>query len=161
MEKFLQMEWGNNMVIRDSLQLLPASLEKLTASLTKTGLGNFSNLHEVVSQIYPGSDVELLERTGVFCYDYVDVFALLDEPALPQREAFFNKLKTVKCSEPDYAYDQQVYSDFHCENLKDYMQLYLLNDICLLSDVFQMFRNNSLNYYQLDPAYFVTAPQLA
>ena len=41
------------------------------------------------------------------------------------------------------------------------MQLNLLSDICLLADVFQMFRNNSLNEYQLDPAYFVSAPQLA
>ena len=41
------------------------------------------------------------------------------------------------------------------------MQLYLLSYICLLADVFQMFRNNSLDKYQLDPTYFVSAPQLA
>ena len=41
------------------------------------------------------------------------------------------------------------------------MQLHLLSDICLFADVFQMFRNNSLNEYQLAPAYFVSAPQLA
>ena len=31
----------------------------------------------------------------------------------------------------------------------------------MLADVFQMFKNNSLNEYQLEPAYFVSAPQLA
>ena len=31
----------------------------------------------------------------------------------------------------------------------------------LLADVFQAFRNQSLDEYQLDPAYFVCAPQLA
>ena len=41
------------------------------------------------------------------------------------------------------------------------MALYLLSDICLLVDVFQAFRNNSLDEYHLDPAYFVSAPQLA
>ena len=41
------------------------------------------------------------------------------------------------------------------------MALYLLSDICLLADVFQAFRNNSLDDYQLDPTYFVSAPQLA
>ena len=41
------------------------------------------------------------------------------------------------------------------------MMLYLLIDICLFADVFQMFRNNSLEKYQLDPAYFMSAPQLA
>ena len=60
MEKYLQVEWGKNMVFRDSLQFLPASLEQLTASLAKTGRGNFYNLHEVVAQIYPELDVELL-----------------------------------------------------------------------------------------------------
>ena len=36
-----------------------------------------------------------------------------------------------------------------------------MRDICLLADVFQAFRNNSLDEYQLDPAYFVSAPKLA
>ena len=103
-EKYLQMEWGKNIVFRDSVQFLPASMEQLTASLAKTGRGNFYNLHEVVSQIYPGSDVELLERKGDFCNDYVDCFARLDELALPPREAFFNKLEGVECSEADYAH---------------------------------------------------------
>ena len=48
-EKYLQVEWGKNMVVRDSLQFLPASLVNLTASLPKTGQGNFYNLHEVVA----------------------------------------------------------------------------------------------------------------
>ena len=41
------------------------------------------------------------------------------------------------------------------------MELYHLSEICLLVDVFQAFRNNSLDEYQLDPAYFVSAPQLS
>ena len=57
MEKYLQVEWEKNMVFRDSLQFLPASLEQLTASLAKTGRGNCYNLNEVVLQIYPGSYV--------------------------------------------------------------------------------------------------------
>ena len=40
------------------------------------------------------------------------------------------------------------------------MALYLLSDICLLADLFQAFRNQSLDEYQLDPAYFVSSPQL-
>ena len=41
------------------------------------------------------------------------------------------------------------------------MALYLLSDICLLADVFQALQNQSLDDYQLDPVYFVSAPQLA
>ena len=41
------------------------------------------------------------------------------------------------------------------------MKLYLLTDICILAVVFETFRANSLNEYQLDPAYYLSAPQLA
>ena len=41
MEKYLQVEWKTNMVFRDSLQFLPASLEQLAASLAKVSRGYF------------------------------------------------------------------------------------------------------------------------
>ena len=69
MEKYLQMEWKKTKVFRDSLLVLPSSQEQLTASLSKTARGNFYNLHKIVSQIYLESDVELLDRKAVFCYD--------------------------------------------------------------------------------------------
>ena len=161
MEKYLQVQWGDNMVFRDSLQFLPASLEQLVASLIKTGRDKFINLHKVVAKISPNSNVALLERKGVFCYDHINTFERLEEPALPNQEAFFNKLSGEECSEADYAHAQQVWTEFKCNTLKDYMSLYLLSDICLLADVFETFRSNSLEEYQLDPAYYVSAPQLA
>ena len=41
------------------------------------------------------------------------------------------------------------------------MQLYLKTDVCLLVDVFENFRATCHEAYQLDPAYFVSAQQLA
>ena len=102
MEKYLQVEWGQNMVFRDSLQFLCAPLEQLAASLAKVGRGYFQKLHDVVTDVYADANVELLERKRVFCYDYIDSFARLDEPALPPREAFFNKLGNVECSQANY-----------------------------------------------------------
>ena len=96
------------MVFRDSLQFLPASLEQLVASLAKVGRGYFQNLHDVVTDVYPEADVKLIERTKVFCYDYLDSLARLDEPALLPRKAFFNKLKGVECSQADYAHARHV-----------------------------------------------------
>ena len=66
----------------------------------------------------------------------------------------------MECSPADYAHAQHVWENFHCLNLKEYIALYLLSDICLLADVFQAFRNNFVDEYQLDLAYFVSAPQL-
>ena len=148
------------MVFRDSLQFLSASLKQLEASLAKVGSGYFQNLQVVVTEVYPEADVELLERPGVFCYDYIDSLARRDEPALPPREAFFNKLGREECSQTDYAHAQHVWENFHCSSLKEYIALYFLSDICLLADVFQSFRNQSLDEYQLDPVFVVSAPQL-
>ena len=98
MEKYLQVELGQNMVFHDSLQFMSASLEQLAASLAKVGRENCQNLHDVVTDVYPEADVELLEREGVFCYNYLDSFARVDEPVLPLPAAFFNKLEGVECS---------------------------------------------------------------
>ena len=106
------------MVFRYSLQILPASLKQLAASLAKVGRGYFQNLHDVVTDVYPEAGVELLERKGVFCYDYLDYIARLDELALPRREAFFNKLGGVECSQAEYAHAQHVWENFHGQSLK-------------------------------------------
>ena len=129
----------------------------LAASLAKVVCEYFQNLYDVVTDVYPETDVELLERKGVFCYDYLDSLARLDELALPPREAFFNKLGGVECTQADYARAQHVWENFHCQSVKEYMALNLLSDISMLADVFQAFRNNSLDEYQLEPAYFVCA----
>ena len=70
------------MVIRNLFQFLTAVLKQLTVSLAKTGRGNYCNIHEVISQIYPESNVELIEQKGVFCYDFFDYFAQQDKPGL-------------------------------------------------------------------------------
>ena len=43
----------------------------------------------------------------------------------------------------------------------DYHDLYLYQDIFLLADNFEQFRQICLKYYQLDPAHFYTVPGLA
>jgi len=41
------------------------------------------------------------------------------------------------------------------------LECYLTTDICLLADVFERFRDLSLAEYRLDPAYYLSSPQLA
>ena len=105
--------------------------------------------------------MELLKRKGIFCYDYLDSFERLTETAIPSREQFFRKLSNAECKPEDYEHAQRVWNEFSCATLGDYMCLYLLNDICVLAYVFETFRANSLEEYQLDPAYYMSAPQLA
>lgn len=53
--------------------------------------------------MYFDAVVELLERYGVFCYNYFDSLAQLDKPELPPSWAFFNELDGVDYSQVDYA----------------------------------------------------------
>ena len=161
MEKYLQLKWGKNMVFRDSFQHMSSSLEALVESLRKTDERRFTNLQTVMNKHYRQVDHKLLLRKGVFPYEYVDSFERLDEQQLPPREAFFSRLRGEEISEADYDYAQQVWTAFGCRTLKDYLELYLRSDVCLLADVFQNYRTNCKAYYDLDPAYFVSAPQLS
>ena len=45
-------------------------------------------------------------------------------------------------------------------NLDDYDDLYVQSDTLLLADVFENFRNEFIEIYELNPAYFVSAPGL-
>ena len=47
------------------------------------------------------------------------------------------------------------------KQMKGYQNLYLKCVILLLADVFQKFRNNSLNNYQLCPSHYLSTPCLS
>ena len=47
------------------------------------------------------------------------------------------------------------------KKLGEYHDLYVQSDIALLTDIFENFRNKCLEIYELDPAYFLSAPGLS
>ena len=47
------------------------------------------------------------------------------------------------------------------KNIGEYHDLYVEYDILLLGDVFENFRDNCIEIYELDPAHFLSAPGLA
>ena len=63
--------------------------------------------------------------------------------------------------EEDYAHARTVWSAFDMQTFGDYHELYLKTDVLLLADVFENFRNMSLQYYELDPCNVFTTAGLA
>ena len=102
--------------------------------------------------------VQFVEQNKMFCYNYIDKFKRLDKTALAPREQLYNWFAGKHCSEPDNARAQRVWRDFKFQHIGDYMQFYLMSDIARFVDVFKMFRYNSVDEYQLDPAYYMSAP---
>ena len=114
-----------------------------------------------MSTRYPASDVKLLLRKGVFPYEYLDSFDKFEDYKLPLRDECFSTLRGEECTQEHHNYAQSVWTTFGCVTLEDYLKLYLASDVCQLADVFQNFRCICHQNYQLAPAQFVLAPQLA
>ena len=56
---------------------------------------------------------------------------------------------------------KRVFKNLNNKNLGDYHDLYVPSDTLLLADVFENFKNMCIKVYELDPAYFLSAPGLA
>ena len=103
----------------------------------------------------------MLLRKGAYPYEYMDGWEKFDETALPPKEAFYSNLNLKDISGEDYVHAQTLWDVFEINNLGEYHDLYVHSDTLLLADVYENFRNTCLEKYQLDFAYFVSAPGLA
>ena len=91
----------------------------------------------------------------------MDSWEKFDETALPPKEAFYSNLNLEDISDEDCAHAQKVWEVFKINNLGEYHDAYVQSDTFLLADVYEKFRNMSLDKYKLDFVYFVSAPGLA
>ena len=91
----------------------------------------------------------------------MDSWERFNETELPPKKEFYNKLNLEDITDKDYLYAQKVWNTFKIKNLGEYHDLYVQSDTSLLADVFENFRKVCAEIYQLDPAYFLSAPGLA
>lgn len=132
---------------------MAASLDKLVSYLPSSCK---TILHKVFNNTNQRDDIHLLERKGVFPYDYIDGWAKLEEDKLPQKSDFYSRLTESDVSEDDYQFAHNVWRVFNIKSMGEYADLYLKTDILLLADVFESFRSSCLSVYGLDPAHYFT-----
>lgn len=138
----------------DSFRFMASSLDKLASYLP-------SDKKKILRTVFNNMDDnkrKLLERKGVFPYDYVDSWEKLNENRLPTIDQFYSKLTETEISKSDYEFAQEIWEKFDIKTLGEYSDLYLKTDILLLADVFENFRETSMKIYELDPAQYFTAP---
>ena len=138
----------------DSFKFMATSLDKLVNNLSKD---TFSN----VKRYYAEDKLNLLTRKGIYPYEYMNSPKKFKETQLPPKEAFYSRLNDEGISDENYAHGQKVWKMYEMKNLDDYHSLYNRVDVLLLSDVFENFRNICCKHYNLDPAYYFTAPGIA
>ena len=103
----------------------------------------------------------LLLRKGVYPYEYMDSWERFNGTSLPHKKAFYSKSNLEDITDKDYAHAQKVFKELKLKNLGVHHDLYLQSGTLLLADVFENFRNKCIEIYELDPAHFLSAPELA
>lgn len=145
----------------DSFRFMSSSLDKLSSYLP--------SIHKIISQQefakdYPNKthqELALLERKGIFPYDFIDSLSKLHAIELPPKAAFYSKLTDTDITDDEWNFAKKVWNTFNIQSLGDYADLYLKIDVLLLTDVFENFRSNCMTIYGLDPEHFYTIPGLS
>ena len=88
----------------------------------------------------------------------MDSWKRFDETSLPNKKAFYSSRNMENITDIDYRHANRVFKGFKLKNLGDYHDFYVQSDTLLLADVFETFRNMSLEIYELDLAHFLSAP---
>lgn len=132
----------------DSLNFLKGSLDNLSKTVYSTP-GNYYN------------NDPIMQRKGVFPYEYMDSQDKLKDICLPSIEHFASQLTNSNITQSEYEYAKKVWTEKECQTMEDYHDLYLKTDVMTLADIFQTFRDNSIKIYGLDPCRYITTPSLA
>ena len=103
----------------------------------------------------------LLLGKGVYPYEYMDSWERFNEASLPDKESFYSSLNMENIDDIDYRHGNNVLKKFKLKNLEEYHDLYVQSDTLLLAHVFENFRNMCIKVYDLDPAHFLSLPELA
>ena len=90
--------------------------------------------------------------------DSMDKF---EQTSLPEKEKFYSSLTKKHISNKEYDHAKTVWETLNCRSMKDYHDHYLQTDVLLLADVFENFRQMSLDNYDLDPIHYYSLPGLS
>ncbi|XP_055384219.1 uncharacterized protein LOC129613909 [Condylostylus longicornis] len=90
----------------DSFRFMSSSLDTLSSCLTDNDL--ISVRKTFISDDY----FKLARKKGIFPYEYLNSFEILDETALPEQKYFNNKFSDSICSDEDYGFAKTVWEKF-------------------------------------------------
>lgn len=143
----------NNISIMDSYAHLTSSLSKL--------IENLPDERKIALKTITDDPVKfkLINKKGFYPYEFVDTIEKLDTPIDQiKREHFDSKLMLSKLSDDDWIHIQTVITSFNIKTLRDWHDLYLKIDVFGLTDVFEYYRELSMETYGLEPAHYIGLP---
>ena len=136
----------------DMCNFIKGSLSKLSKFL--------NNKDKFITKEHFKDNFELLNEKTCFPYEFITKENIYNEN-LPSIENFYSSLRLDNISEKDYDKTLEIYKILNCKNIKEYLDIYLKLDICLQTDIFNVFRNTIWNKFEIDCSKYITSCSLS
>ena len=121
---------------------------------------NLNDKNKIVTKEYFKDNFELMKYKVCFPYEFITKENIYNKK-LPPIENFYSSLKLDGISQEDYDKTLEIYKKLNCKNIKEYLDIYLKLDICLQSDIFNVFRNTIWNKFEIDCSKYITSCSLS
>ena len=121
---------------------------------------NLLDKDKIITKQHFPDNFELLKEKTCFPYEWLSKENLLDKQ-LPLIDDFYSSLKLQNVSKEEYDKTINIYKKLGYENVKDYLEIYMKLDICLQSDIFNVFKNTIWNKFEIDCSKYITSCSLS
>ena len=113
----------------------------------------------ITKKCFP-DNFELLKQKTAFPYEWLTKENLYNKD-LPSIDKFYSSLKLQNISKEEYDKTLEIYKKLKCKNVKNYLETYMKLDICLQSDIFNLFRTTIWDKFEIDCSKYVTSCSLS
>jgi hypothetical protein len=146
----------------DSLAFLQASLSQLSTDLNKSG-HDYPILKQTslvnTDKKFDKEKYQMILGKSFFPYEYCkNLPQMYASKKLPSIEHFYSQLSEKSISKEDHKFAKTVWKKFKCRHLVDYTLIYCKIDVLLLSEIFESFRDEMIQFSGLDPAHYISLP---
>ena len=121
---------------------------------------NLNDENKIVTREHFPYNFELMKYKVCFPYEFITKENIYNEE-LPSIEDFYSSLKLDNISEEDYDKTLEIYEKLNCKSIKEYLDIYLKLDICLQTDVFNVFRKCIWDKFEIDCSKYITSCSLS
>ena len=121
---------------------------------------NLNDKDKFITKEHFQDNFELMKYKLCFPYEFITKENIYNKN-LPSIEKFYSSLKLDGISKEDYNKTLEIYKKLNCNNIKEYLDIYLKLDICLQADIFNVFRNTIWDKFEIDCSKYITSCSLS
>ena len=121
---------------------------------------NLLDKNKIITKRHFPDNFELLKEKTAFPYEWLNENNIFDKE-LHSIDKFYSSLKLQNVSKEEYDKKIDIYKKLECKNIKDYLKIYMTLDICLQSDIFNVFRNCIWDKFEIDCSKYIASCSLS